>query len=454
MIKINKKVSLTKGSIWRGILSFAVPIMLSNVLQQLYNAIDSAVVGTFAGDEALAAVGSTGSIINLLVGLFLGIATGTGVIYAQYYGAENIKKLSETIDTAVILSFLGGAVLAIIGVVISPQLLEIMHSPENVISLSTLYLRIYFAGAIVMVIYNVGAGIIRAGGDSKRPLYFLVYSGILNLILDLLLVAVFKMGVAGAAIATLIAQSFSAVLVIIYLIRLPKNYSLKFKRLAFSKTIAKEIIKLGIPCGLQSCMFNIANIIVQTEINDFGSMAMAGGAAYCKIDGFLYMPMNALGLTMSTYVAQNIGAGYFDRIKKGVRISVVFAVLITVFAGALVILTGNELLSVFTSDDEVKKYGIIMMWSIAPFNWTHSFTEVLGGAIRGAGAAMQVLIITAINICLFRIIWLLLLFSEKDSILKVYLCYPASWILCSICFIIYYFKGDWLKKYVASLDEH
>lgn len=451
-----KRNDLTEGSIWKGILFFAVPIMLSNLFQQLYNAIDSAVVGKFAGGDALAAVGSTGPLINLFVGLFLGIATGTGVIYAQYYGARNKRRLNEVINTAMILSVIGGIFLTVVGIALSPMMLRIMHSPENVIGLSVTYLRIYFSGVIVMLIYNVGAGIIRAGGDSRRPLYYLVCSGILNLILDLIFVVCFKMGVSGAAWATVIAQSFSAVLVIVHLMRMSDGYSLKINKIIFSREIAVKIINIGVPCGLQGVMFNISNMIVQTKFNDFGSVAMAGCAAYEKIDGFLYMPMNAIGLAISTFVGQNIGAGKHERIKKGVRVSIILAVLLTVVFSSIVILTGNSLMDIFTNDSEVKRFGVLMMICISPFTFTHCFTEVLGGAIRGAGAALQVLIITAINICVFRIIWLLVLFGDKTNIIYVYLCYPSSWTLCSLCFIIYYLKGNWLNKKVEreSIKEN
>lgn len=437
--------SLTEGSIWKGILYFSVPIMLSNLFQQLYNATDSAIVGKFAGAGSLAAVGSTGPLINLLVGLFLGIATGTGVIYAQYFGAKDKKKLMEVINTAMIVSLIAGIILTVIGFAGSPFLLRIMNSPENVIGLSTTYLRIYFLGVTAMLIYNVGAGIIRSGGDSKRPLYFLIFSGILNFILDLFFVAILKLGVVGAALATVIAQIFSAVLVVIYLLRIDDRYCLKLNKLIFSREIAVKIIKIGVPCGLQSVMFNIANMIIQTKINGYGSVAMAGCAAYEKIDGFLYMPMNALGLTMSTFVAQNIGAKQKHRIKKGIKIGLIIAVVSTIIISAFVLLTGKYLINIFTSDEEVKHFGLLMMLCIAPFTFTHCGTELLGGAIRGAGCAVSVLILTAINICVFRIFWLLVLFGNNKNIMYVFLCYPASWILCSFCFIIYYFKGNWIK---------
>ena len=380
--------SLTEGVIWKSLLFFAVPIMLSNLLQQLYSAVDSSIVGIFAGSMPLAAVGSSGALINLLVGFFLGISTGTSVIFAKYFGADDKKKLLKTMNTSIILSSIAGIIITIVGMIWTKSLLEFMHCPEDVIDLSVMYLRVYFLGIVGMMIYNVGAGIIRARGDSKHPLYYLFVSGVLNLVLDILFVAVFNMGVAGAAFATVISQYVSAALVIINLMNIPESYRLRLKKIHFDKETANEIIRLGIPCGLQAAMFNISNMIVQIKINDFGSVAMAGCAAYEKIDGFLYMPMMALGLSISTFVGQNIGAGKYERIKKGVNVCLVLSVIMTMIGSAIVLLTGGRLLNVFTDNEEVKNIGILMMFILAPFTWTHSFTEILGGAIRGAGSAV------------------------------------------------------------------
>lgn len=384
----NKIENLTEGVIWKKIVLFAIPIMLSNLLQQLYNACDSAVVGNFAGSEALAAVGSTGALINLLVGFFLGISTGTGVIFSRYFGADDEKKLLDVMNAAVMLSIICGIFIMIIGLIWTTDLLKIMHCPEDIINLATTYLRIYLLGMVGMLVYNVGSGIIRACGDSKHPLYYLMFSGILNLILNLIFVAGFNMGVAGSALATAISQFFSAFLVIMNLVRIPYSYRLNIRKIKFNKETAKQIIKISVPCGLQSSMFNISNMIVQIKINDFGSVAMAGCAAYEKIDGFLYMPMMALGLSISTFVGQNIGAGKYERIKKGVNVCLVLSVIITMIGSAIVLLTGGRLLNVFTDNEEVKNIGILMMFILAPFTWTHSFTEILGGAIRGAGSAV------------------------------------------------------------------
>lgn len=440
-----KENSLIEGSIGKSIILFAVPIMLSSILQQLYNAVDSSIVGTFAGSEPLAAVGSSGALINLLVGFFLGISTGTGVIFAKYYGANDKESLLKTMNTSLILSVICGILITFIGMIWTRELLGFMHCPEDVLDLSITYLRIYFLGIIGMMVYNVGAGIIRAKGDSRHPLYYLIYSGVLNLILDFLFVAVFKMSVAGAALATMISQYFSAVLVIYNLMKIPESYKLRLTNIKFHKETAVEIIKISVPCGLQSAMFNISNMLVQIKINDFGSIAMAGCAAYEKIDGFLYVPMLAFGLAISTFIGQNIGAGKFDRIKKGVRICLIYSVVISIILSTIVYFTGDYLINIFTTSTEVKNIGLTMMTIIAPFTFTHSFTEVLAGAIRGAGKAFQAMILTATGICVFRIIWLLIILNYFNDIRAVFGCYPASWILCSTCFIVYYLKSNWLN---------
>ena len=442
--------SLTEGSIWKGLLFFAIPIMLSNLLQQMYNTIDSAVVGVWAGSEALAAVGSTGALINLLVGFFLGIATGAGVVYATYFGAGDEKNLRRVIDNSLILGVAAGIILTVVGIIFSPQLLRLMNTPEDVMEPAVTYLRIYFGGIIVMLVYNIGAGLIRAGGDSRRPLYYLIISGLLNLVLDILFVAVFGMGVAGAAWATVISQACSAVLVVIHMMRFPKGYRLILRGIKFDKATSAQIIKLALPCGIQSSMFNIANLLVQVKINSFGSVAMAGVAAYTKIDGFVYTPTQAISLAVSTYVGQNIGAGNIDRVKKGVNRAVVLVLCTSITLGSTVLLLGRHLLHLFTNDEAVVDFGLQMMYVMASTGWSFAPADVLSGAMRGAGAATQVTIINALCICLFRILFLTFVLPFNMNISFLFLVYPTSWILCTVCIVIYYFKGHWMKDTVLT----
>lgn len=449
---MNKQMSLTEGSITKGLILFAVPILLSNLFQQLYNSVDSMVVGNYVGSAALAAVGSTGSLINLLIGFFLGIATGTGVLYAMHYGAEDYPGLKKLIDCAMVLSVGVGVVISVLGIAFSRRMLLWMDTPDDVLDPANQYLRIYLAGTIITLIYNVGAGMLRAEGDSTRPLIYLVIGGVTNLILDLLLVAVFDMGVAGAAIATVAAQLVSAVLTVIRLTKLDVRYRFRPLRMELNALTMWDIIRISVPCGLQSSMFNIANLLVQAKINSFGTAAMAGVTAYTKLDGFIYMPMNAMALAVSTYVGQNIGAGKFSRIRKGIRVAIISCLGATLVLEAAVLLFSAPLLDLFTDEPDAKTYALQMMLYLAPSNWLFIPSDVLGGAIRGAGQAMKVTIISAVCICVFRVIWLIVTLHFDHDIRYVFLCYPTSWLLSSAAMGIFYFKSAVIRKTLQSQD--
>ncbi len=439
-------VSLTQGPIAKGLIAFAFPIFLSNLFQQLYNSIDAAVVGTYAGDAALAAVGSTGSLINLLIGLFLGLATGAGILYAMHYGAGDWQGLKKLIDGAMFLAVATGFVISVLGVIFSRRMLVWVSTPDDVIDLSTTYLRIYLAGTIITMVYNVGAGLLRAEGDSKRPLLYLVAGGLTNLVLDLLFVAVFDMGVAGAAIATVVAQLVSAVLVVWRLMRLDERYRFRPFHMTLDKLTLWDLTRISVPCGLQSSMFNIANLLVQAYINSFGSVTMAGCAAYSKIDGFIYMPTSALSLALSTYVGQNIGAGLYSRIAKGIRTALFSALALVIVMSGCVLLFCNQLIGLFTTEPDAQAVALQQMWYLAPFAWIFVFSDVLGGAIRGAGDAMKVTIVSASCICVFRVIFLVVLLHFFHDIRIVFSCYPISWCLSSITMTLLYFLGNGMRK--------
>jgi len=396
-------------------------------------------MGTPANEAA--AVGSTAALINLLIGFFLGLATGTGILYAMHYGAGETGELKKIISSALILAAIAGAAISLFGILFARQLLLMMHCPADVLPLSETYLRIYLAGTVVNLLYNVSAGIIRAGGDSRRPLVYLLCSGLTNLVLDLLFVAVFRWGVAGAALATIIAQGVSAVLTVRRLTRLPESYRLRLKELRVDGATCRRLARVSLPCGLQGSMFNIANLLVQTKINGFGSVAMAGIAAYGKIDGFLYMPMMALSMAASTFVGQNVGAGQYDRVRRGVRTCLLLAGGLSVVTGGIVFFTADTLLDLFTKEAPVKAVAMQYMRYMAPFAWTFVFSDILGGSIRGAGQTMQVTVISALCICLFRILWLTIGLHLLNDIRLVFLCYPLSWTLSSIVMLIYYFRG-------------
>ncbi len=439
-------VSLTQGPIAKGLIAFAFPIFLSNLFQQLYNSIDAAVVGTYAGDAALAAVGSTGSLINLLIGLFLGLATGAGILYAMHFGAGDWQGLKKLIDGAMFLAVATGLVISVLGFIFSRQMLVWVSTPDDVIELSATYLRIYLAGTIITMVYNVGAGLLRAEGDSKRPLLYLVAGGLTNLVLDLLFVAVFDMGVAGAALATVIAQLVSAVLVVWRLMRLDERYRFRPFHMTLDKLTLWDLTRISVPCGLQSSMFNIANLLVQAYINSFGSVTMAGCAAYSKIDGFIYMPTSALSLALSTYVGQNIGAGLYSRIAKGIRTALFSALALVIVMGGCVLLFCNQLIGLFTTEPEAQAVALQQMWYLAPFAWIFVFSDVLGGAIRGAGDAMKVTIVSASCICVFRVVFLVVLLHFFHDIRIVFSCYPISWCLSSITMTLLYFLGNGMRK--------
>jgi len=448
---MTKKDNLTKGPIAKSLIMFALPILFSNLFQQLYNAVDTAVVGRFAGSASLAAVGGTGTVINLLIGFFLGLSTGTGVLYAMHYGAKNHPALKKLIDSALIISILSGLFISLVGIFCSRPMLLWMNTPEEVMPLAMTYLRIYFSGTIVNLIYNVGASIIRAEGDSTRPLIYLVVGGVSNLVLDLALVAGFHTGVAGAAIATVAAQAISAVLVVLRLMKLNPEYRLRPLKMKLDGPIAMDIIRISVPCGLQSSMFHISNLLVQARINAFGTAVMAGMAAYSKIDGFGYMPLQALGLTVSTFVGQNIGAKQFERLRKGIRFCLVLGAGIAIFFSGLIIIFCRPLLGLFTEDAAAQEVGMVMMRFLAPFIVVLSFGDVFGAAVRGAGQAAKITAISLFCICVFRILWIMLVLPFFNTMEMVFVVYPISWTLNVICTSIFYFRWSDVRK--AALGQ-
>lgn len=441
-----KPISLTDGPITKGLLTFALPIFFSNLFQQLYNSVDSAVVGSFAGDTALAAVGSTGSLINLLIGFFLGFATGAGILFAMHYGARDWDGLKSVIDSAMFLAVVTGAAVSVFGYIFAEPLLHLMKTPENVMAESMSYLRIYLAGTVITMVYNVGAGLIRAEGDSKRPLWYLVAGGVTNLVLDLLFVAIFGWGVSGAALATVLAQLVSAVLTVRRLMKLDERYRFRPLHWDIRKLTLWDLTRISVPCGLQSSMFNISNLLVQARINAFGSVAMAGVAAYYKIDGFIYMPTMAISLALTTYVGQNIGAGQYQRIAKGIKVALITTLLLCVTLAGSVILFCKPLLSLFTKDPNSQAVAVQMMWFLATSAWTFIFGDILGAAIRGAGDAMPVTIVSALCICVFRVIWLMVMIRIIHDIRIVFVCYPISWVLNSLVMAMLYFFGNGMRK--------
>lgn len=437
---------MTQGAIWKKILLFSLPLLLGNVFQQLYNTVDSVIVGNYVGGDALAAVGTSGPIINLLVGLFMGIATGAGVVIARYFGAQDSEGVHDAVHTTLAATFIGGLFLTVVGVLLSPTVVRLVGVPENIMADSISYLRIYFGGIIAMMTYNMGAGILRAVGDSKTPLYFLIISSIVNIILDMVFVIVLDMGVAGVAWATLIAQAVSATLTIMMLCRVNASYRVSLRQIRIKMSYLKEIIRIGLPSGLQNAIISMSNIVVQSYINSFGSAAIAGYSTYGKVDAFALMPVMSLSMAITTFTSQNIGAQRYDRVRQGVKTGLCMTCGTAVVLTSLVVVFARALLGIFTSDQQIIDYGLLTMTYQAPFYIILAVNNTLAGILRGAGKASVPSIIMAANMCGVRILWLSILMPIFNSIIVVYLAFSVTWLTTGLCLIWYYRHSHWLEQ--------
>lgn len=438
---------IVEGVIWKQLVKFFFPILLGAFFQQLYNTVDAVVVGNFVGKTALAAVGgSTGVLINLLVGFFIGLSSGASVIISQYYGARKVEETSKSVHTAIALSLVGGLIMMVVGLLFAEQALRLMSTPEEVIEYASVYMRVYFAGIIPVFIYNVGSSILRAIGDSKRPLYFLIACCLANVILDLLFVVVFHMGVFGAGLATLISQAISAVLVIITLMRTDDIYRLEIRNIKFTPYILKDIIKIGIPAGLQSVMYSSSNVIIQSTLNSFGTNVIAAWTAYSKIDAIFWMTINAFGISITTFSGQNFGAKRYDRMKKSVKVCLAMAMCSAVLLSTILMTFGGNVLGLFTNDKEVIAKGIEIMNIMVPFYFTYVCIEILSGAVRGAGDSLIPMIMTCIGICVLRVLWIWIVIPHHHTLQMVIASYPATWSITSFMFIIYYLQKGWFRR--------
>lgn len=443
---MKKNTDMTEGVIWKSIVTFAIPLLIGNLFQQLYNTVDSIVVGNFVGKEALAAVGSTTTIINMLVGFFMGLSTGASVIISQYFGAKDHKKLHAAVHTSIAMTFLLGIIMTFVGIVLSPTLLKFMNTPDDVIPLSSLYLKIYFAGIIGLMLYNMGSSILRAIGDSKKPLYFLIFSSIVNTILDLVFVVLFGMGVDGVAWATLIAQASSAVLVLYTLYKSKESYHLILKDLKLDMEMFKKMINIGLPAGFQQSITAFSNIFVQGYINVFGSSVMAGWSSYLKVDSFVLLPMQSIALASTTFVGQNIGAKQLDRAKQGTKTSLIISVTTTIVLSILLNILGKYVLYIFTTDQEVIQNGMMMMRIFSPFYFVMCFTQIYAGALRGAGDSKAPMIIMLSSFVVFRQLSLFIGTKFFSSVEYVIFTYPMGWVLAASLMTYYYHQKKWLKK--------
>lgn len=444
-------MDVTKGVIWKQLLYFFFPILLGTFFQQLYNTADAMIVGNYVGKEALAAVGGTTSVlINLLVNLFVGLSSGTTVIVSQYYGGQNHENVSKAVHSSIALAVVAGFFMMIFGIVLAPFALRAMSTPPEIIDYALTYIRIYFLGMIPSFIYNMGSGILRAVGDTKRPLYFLAIACITNILLDLLFVLVFNWGVLGVATATVISQFVSAVLIMLSLTKPGTIYQVFIKEIKFSSPILKKIIKVGIPAGVQSDMYSISNILIQSSINSFGTNAAAAWTAFGKVDGFFWMILGAYGISITTFSGQNFGAGEYKRIKKGVNASLILVTITAAIISVIFCTFAPQLLKLFSSDAEVLALGVQTMWQMVPFYFTFILIEILSGAIRGTGDSLIPMIMTCTGICVLRVVWIFVVLPLKPDFSTLVLSYPVTWTITSILFLIYYLKGTWLKKQIAK----
>lgn len=437
---------MTEGVIWKEILFFSVPLLLGNLFQQLYNAVDSIIVGNYIGAQALAAVGSSFPVIFLLVSFFMGLSIGAGVVISRYFGARNTIELQYSIHTFLAFMLVAGILMTFVGIALSPTILRLIGTPNDVMDNSVIYMKIYFLGILSVMIYNTGSGILRAVGDSKNPLYFLIISSITNILLDLLFVVQFKMGIAGVAWATLIAQTLSAILTILLLVKTKHEYKVTIKNIRFHKKEMLEIIRIGLPSGIQNSVVSFSNVIVQSNINAFGSLAMAGCGAYTKIDGFAILPVMSYSMALTTFIGQNMGARKFDRVKQGAKSGILMSVLTTLCISALLLLFGKQVLSIFSSDEQVIYYGLYMLHVLAPCYIFLSLTHAFNGIIRGAGVTTIPMIVMIACWCGMRVAWILCSVPIFHNIGVVFMGWPLTWAASAIWLFIYYKKGNWLKR--------
>ncbi len=442
---------ITEGVIWKQLLRFFFPILFGSFFQQLYNTTDAVIVGNFVGKEALAAVGgSTGTLINLLVGFFVGLSSGATVMVAQYYGAQQPQEVSKTVHTAMALSIASSVFLTVLGIAVAPWALRAMGTPEDIMDYAVTYMRIYFGGTLFSLVYNMGASILRAVGDSKRPLYFLIASTGVNIVLDLVFVVAFKLEVLGVAVATVLSQVFSAVLVVIVLVRTEMPYRLVFRKIRFHMDSLKQIVRIGIPAAFQSAMYSISNVIIQSSINSFGTDVVAAWTAYGKIDSVFWMTVQAYGLSASTFVGQNFGAQNYPRLRKTVRTCMLMAAVTTVGLSTVLYFFGGIVYRLFISDPAVIQQGVEILRMLVPTYITYISIEILGAAVRGTGDSVIPTVLTCFGVCILRVVWIMAVVPIRPSVLMVAASYPITWSVTSILFIIYYLQGGWLRRRIAA----
>lgn len=444
---MNQENDLTQGSIYKKLLLFALPILVGQIFQQLYNTIDSLIVGHYLGDQALAAVSSSGSLIFMMVGFFQGVAMGAGVIIAKEFGAKNYKSMNLALHTDVAFGLAAGIILTVAGVAFTPSILGWMNTPVDVLPESVRYFRTYFCGAVFSIMYNIFVGILQAVGDSRHPLIYLIISSVTNVVLDLVFVGGFGLGVGAAALATIISQALSALLCLIKLLRAPEEYRLVMKKIRFHWESLKNIVRFGLPSGVQNSVIALANLVVQSSINSFGDAAMAGCGSYFKIEGFAFLPVTCFAQGLSTFVGQNLGAKKYDRVKKGVRFGILCSVSMAELIGIVVWVFAPVLIGLFSDTPEVIEFGVRQAKVEALFYCMLALAHCVAGVMRGAGKAKVPMIIMLSFWCVLRVSYITTALHFYPHIEVVFSAYPLTWSTSCIAFLIYFFKADWIHSF-------
>lgn len=438
---MDEKNQITEGVIWKQLLIFFFPIVIGTFFQQIYNTADSIVVGRFVGKEALAAVGgSVNQIVNLVVEVFVGLTSGASVIVAQFYGAKDKKNLNKTLHTSYAFGIVTGFVVAVVGLLVTNTVLELMKTPQELMADSRLYLHIYFCGMIFNIIYNMGASILRAVGDSRRPLYVLMVTCGLNIVLDILLVVIFRLGVMGVAIATVSCQGISSILVTAMLMKEHPLFQLKLREIRFYRVSLNSVLRIGIPAALEATMYTVANLIIQVFVNELGTDTVAAWGTFAKIDAVYWMVVNAFGISITTFVGQNYGAGKVKRMRKSVGICLGMSYAGAILVSGVLYALAGPLYRLFTTDENVVRIGVDMMHFLLPSYFMYVVIGILSGALRGAGRVLVPMLLTCGGVCLIRIVWMFGVFPGHPGINTIMLSYPVSWGITAVLFIIYYFR--------------
>lgn len=445
------EMDMCSGPIFIKIVVFAIPLILSGILQLLFNAADIIVVGRFAGSESLAAVGSTSSLINLLINVFIGLSVGANVLVARYFGAHQQRDLEETVHTAMVMAAAGGVILIAVGVLLADPLLGLMGTPDDVLPLAALYMKIFFAGMPVNLIYNFGSAVLRAVGDTKRPLYFLLLAGIINVALNLFFVIVLSMGVAGVALATVASQCVSAFLIVRCLMKSDAGYRLDLRKLRIVKHKMFSIVRIGLPAGLQGAIFSISNVLIQSSVNSFGSVAMAGNTAAQNIEGFVYTAMNAVYQTALSFTSQNFGAKKYMRMKKILIYCLILTSLVGLIMGNGALLLGRQLLGIYSSDIQVIQFGLNRMRIIASTYFICGLMDCMVGGMRGMGYSILPMFVSLTGACAFRVIWIYTIFAMNRTLSTLYISYPVSWGITFAAHLVCYLIV--LKKVKKGFDK-